>query len=220
LFCSSEFDPMIPYGEVNVSNTANNKSLQIDGIDYRHRRTCHVSVVGTTNTAVSTAGKNSAMNPLLTDFTREIDFQHLLPNLLELDWNDPLNDYLLYLKSKKLSSITGGDYFRFFGHDYSLYFHSLLYRDAMKNFNALNGRSVTLMNYSRLKVNSRLQLLRAKKPFLFYNLSIPLNAEKVKENEKSKSILQQEIITPQTQAMKNVDSHSTAPELTENQLCC
>jgi hypothetical protein len=227
LFCSSEFDPMIPYGEVNVNNTANNKSLQIDGIDTAELAT--YPSLEQSNTAVSTAGKNSAKNSLLTDFTRENDFQHLLPNLLELDWNDPLNDYLLYLKSKKLSSITGGDYFRFFGHDYSLYFHSLLYRDAMKNlnddgslklFNELNGRSVTLMNYSRLKVNSRLQLLqlRAKKPFLFYNLSIPLNAEKIKENEQLKSILQQEIVTPQTQAMKNIDPHSTAPELTENQL--
>jgi hypothetical protein len=64
---------MIPYGEVNVNNTANNKSLQIDGIDTVELAT--YPSLEQSNTAVSTAGKNSAMNSVLADFTRENDFQ-------------------------------------------------------------------------------------------------------------------------------------------------
>ena len=107
-----------------MSNSVNNKLLQVEGVD-----TAELAVYPSLETAAQSTPSSSSgasasfLSSLLSDFTRENDFQRLLPNLAELDANDPLNDYLLYLKSKRLSAVSG-DYFRLGGLDYAVPFLS------------------------------------------------------------------------------------------------
>jgi hypothetical protein len=103
---------------------------------------------------------NSGGNTLIYDFTRENDFQAMLPPLDEIDINDPQNEHLLYLKSKR-SVISDSDIFRLQGFDTISYFRG-------------HGSSsfYTMMNYMIAKPSLRLQLLliRSKKPYLFQNI--------------------------------------------------
>lgn len=212
-----------------MSNSVNNKLLQVEGVD-----TAELAVYPSLETAAQSTPSSSSgasasfLSSLLSDFTRENDFQRLLPNLAELDANDPLNDYLLYLKSKRLSAVSG-DYFRLGGLDYAVPFLSLLFQEAVRDgrdenalrlLNELNGRKVTLLNFAKLRPNGRLQLLRLrmKKPFLFYGLAIPLLPEKIKENEQLKTLLQQEVIGPNSPAHPLTPGGGQASEPTEAQL--
>lgn len=215
IYCALEFDPLIPRSEPTlVNNSVNNKQYRTEGVD--------ASLLAVFPAPeLPSATTNSFSQSLLNDFTRENDFQQLLPPLHDIDWNDPMNDVLLYLKSKRMNAIKG-DYFHLFGNDYSIPFKSMLFDNdeplPMKNGRTSNYdiQTVTLMNFTKLKCPLRLLLLklRVQKPFLFYHLSIPLNNEEIKQNEELKQIIQDEI-TPLNHSLL---PGGNQPELTEKQL--
>jgi len=115
------------------------------------------------------------------DFTRENDFQLLLPGLEDIDVNDPLNDHLLYLKSKRSvsSSSNQREVFRLVGGDYA------------SSFSSEGGFSFA--NYVRFKETPRMKLLqmRSLKPHLFQQ-PIPLNEAQIKSDAFYKNILLKE----------------------------
>jgi hypothetical protein len=118
------------------------------------------------------------------DFTRENDFQIMLPLIQEIDVNDPINDHLLYVKAKR--ALGGQDNsFHMYGMDYSVPFDS---SDS-------NGKETrySLVNYAKVKASMRIRLLmiRAKKPYLF-SWPMPLLDKLVKSNELFKTILLKE----------------------------
>jgi hypothetical protein len=134
---------------------------------------------------------------MMTDFTRENDFQRLLPTIEYMDVNDPSNLSLLASKSRRANAIHG-DVFRLYGYDHSIYFQSHSLRDASTNLSPL------LINYSKLKANYRLLLLklRQQKPFLFNNVTcIPYTTSAIKANEILKNLLQQEIFSSRERAL-------------------
>lgn len=118
------------------------------------------------------------------DFTRENDFQVMLPLIQEIDTNDPINDHLLYVKAKR--ALGGQDnVFHLYGLDYAVPFDS---SDS-------NGKETrySLVNFAKLKASMRIRLLmiRAKKPYLF-SFPVPIVDKLVKANELFKAILLKE----------------------------
>jgi hypothetical protein len=130
------------------------------------------------------------------DFTRENDFQVLLPEVDEIDVNDPDNDHILYLKSKR---ITGDDneVFRLYGADFGAVFHG--------------EDGYALSNYVRYKETPRMKLLqlRCVKPYLF-NAPIPINEAVIKHSELYKAIFQKEV--HETMARIGGDKDDFAPD--------
>ena len=134
----------------------------------------------------SGGGAGGPTNPLV-DFTRENDFQQLLPPIESLDINDPHNEHLLYLKSKKTVALSGGgdelggaDCFRLQGYDYALIFEAQrVYNNP--SFPTMHGVHYTMANYLAVKENLRMQLLalRWKKPYLFSGTAIAQTAASV-----------------------------------------
>jgi sRNA-binding carbon storage regulator CsrA len=113
------------------------------------------------------------------DFTRENDFQLLLPEVEEIDVNDPDNDHLLYIKSKRLAG-DDGDVFRLAGNDFGTVF--------------CGEDGHPFSNYVRYKETPRMKLLqlRCVKPYLF-NAPIPINEDIIKRSELYKAIFQKEV---------------------------
>ena len=113
------------------------------------------------------------------DFSREADFQQLLPDLEDIDVNDPDNDHLLYLKGKRPVTDDSAA-FRLYGDTFGAMFH------------AEDGH--LLNNFVRFKETPRMKLLqlRCVKPYLF-NAPIPLNEAVIKNSELYKTIFAQEL---------------------------
>lgn len=113
------------------------------------------------------------------DFTRETDFQVMLPELDDIDVNDPDNDHLLQLKSKRLVG-DDNDMFRLSGAEFGAVFTT----EDGHFFN----------NYVRYKETPRMKLLqlRCVKPYLF-NGPIPLNEAIIKHSELYKTIFTKEL---------------------------
>lgn len=122
-----------------------------------------------------TSTRDGAVN----DFTRETDFQTLLPELDDIDVNDPDNDHLLYLKSKRLAG-DDNDMFRLSGAEFGTVFTT----EDGHFFN----------NYVRYKETPRMKLLqlRCVKPYLF-NGPIPINEMVIKHSELYKAIFTKEL---------------------------
>jgi hypothetical protein len=113
----------------------------------------------------------------VSDFTRENDFQYMLPEYADLDANDPQNDHLLYLKSKR--SVAGDeDVFRLSGLDIGVPYQC---------------DNVSYSNYVKLKECNRMKLLRLRtlKPYLFSD-PIPLSETVIKNSELYKKIFSAE----------------------------
>ena len=110
----------------------------------------------------------------LSDFTRENDFQSLLPNISDIDVNDPMNDHLLNLIAKR-SVITDRDLFQLQGSDYADFFGSDGYIFA---------------NFVKFKESSRMKLLKLRhfKPYLFSD-PIPLSENIIRSSELYRNIL-------------------------------
>lgn len=116
----------------------------------------------------------------MSDFARENDFQSLLPDADFIDVNDPSNEVLLHLYSKR-ALLSDRDVFQL---------------QLSCDFAALHGTidGVTFANYARFKETMRMQLLRLRsmKPFLF-NDPIPLSETAIKSSELYKRILASEM---------------------------
>lgn len=114
------------------------------------------------------------------DFTLENDFQALLPDLADIDLNDPRNDHLLHLKSKRAHSESSQVLFRAGGYEYAA------------AFRGAEGNSIA--NYVKYKEPTRFKLLRLRglKPYLF-NEPIPLLEQHIRSSEVFKSILLKEL---------------------------
>jgi coiled-coil and C2 domain-containing protein 2A len=113
------------------------------------------------------------------DFTRETDFQVLLPDITEIDVNDPDNDHLLYLISKR--GVGGeNEVFRLPGNEFGAI------------FTAEDGHYFS--NYVRYKETPRMKLLQLRciKPYLF-NSPIPINEAVIKASEVYKAIFTKEL---------------------------
>ena len=163
----SPYDPIQP-GEVTLlppATTLHKQSLLLAGLSNS-----------------SGGGGDAAIRAY--DFTRENDFQSLLPDLDDIDVNDPLNDHLLYLKSKRghvsSSSNQPREVFRLVGGDYA------------SSFSSEGGFSFA--NYVRFKETPRMKLLqlRSLKPHLFQQ-PIPLNEAQIKSDAFYKNIFLKEI---------------------------
>jgi len=113
------------------------------------------------------------------DFTRENDFQSILPELEDIDTNDPSNDHLIYLKSKRDVG-DSMDTFRLSGWDFGTVFTS--------------DDGTPLNNYVRYKEPPRMKLLqlRCLKPYLF-NSPIPLSETAIKNSEVYRAIFTNEL---------------------------
>lgn len=154
------------------------------------------------------------------DFTREQDFQQLLPWLQELDVNDPKNDHLLYVKAKRALTGQDGLSFHLYGLDAAAAFTSLSYdtnRDILSTTNHLgrsgnmhilntngnnagNTRQPSLLNFAKVKVGWRLRLLqlRVQKPYLV-TLPVPLVDRLIRQNEVLRAVLQKEELAAKNQ---------------------
>ena len=115
----------------------------------------------------------------LTDFTRENDFQSLLPIIDDIDINNPINEILLHLYSKR-GAVTDRDVFQL---------------QHSSDFAAVFGSSdgVTFANYVRFKESMRMKLLRLRclKPFLFHD-PIPISEVAIKNSDLYKKLLAEE----------------------------
>lgn len=188
LYCASEFDPF------TEDNIGERNSILYDGIQTDELAKYPYEEQ---ESAVS-SNKKKLMTKLMgevNDFTRENDFQDVLPNLSILDTNDPTNEMILMMKAKRLQS-TETDMFRLQGLDYGLVFSQTIpenMEDVNKNINSKIVYS-TFMNFLRLKESNRLKLLRirALKPFLF-SAPIPLNEKVINQHELYKDILRKEL---------------------------
>jgi hypothetical protein len=110
----------------------------------------------------------------LTDFARERDFQKLLPNLREIDFNDPRHEGMVLAKLKG-PRIQQSDVFQLSGLDFSTVFTE-------------DGDS--FRNYVKYQLGLRFKLLqlRERKPYLF-SAPIPLSEKDIKASELYKQIL-------------------------------
>jgi hypothetical protein len=110
----------------------------------------------------------------ISDFTRENDFQALLPDENDIDINDPVNDHLVYLFSKR-----------------SVYSDSNVFQLQNSDFASVFGNEgFCFSNFVKFKESLRMKLLRLRniKPFLF-NDPIPLSENVIKSSELYKNIL-------------------------------
>lgn len=120
----------------------------------------------------------------VVDFSRESDFQQLLPRLQEVDVNDPRNENLMSIKSRR--PIAGlQDVFRLTGYHSAIEFYSFP--------TAKDPQRYSLLNYAKLKPSRRLKLLalRVQKPYLISG-AIPLSEQLIQGNEVFKELLLQE----------------------------
>ena len=127
VLCTAEYD----VSSMESSNT------QFDGI-----RSDDVALVPSQKQSMqSVTGKDGSM----PDFTRENDFQTLLPDIDAIDVNDPDNDHLLYLKSQRIVG-DDSDVFRLTGSEFGVVF---------------SGEDGHLFNnYVRYKETPRMKLLQ------------------------------------------------------------
>jgi coiled-coil and C2 domain-containing protein 2A len=113
-----------------------------------------------------------------TDFSRERDFQQLLPNLNIVDIHDPRSDSLIYLKSKAPVH-KDIDVFQLLGLNFSVPF---------------GEEGDTYLNFIKFQDNLRMKLLKLRetKPFLFTE-PIPLSEQSIKSSELYKKIIAKEL---------------------------
>lgn len=143
------------------------------------------------------------------DFTRENDFQLLLPDLEDIDENDPLNDRLLYSKAKRgyatSSSSNQRQVFRLVGGDYA------------SSFSSEGGSSFA--NYVRFKEPARMKLLqlRSLKPHLFQQ-PIPLNEALIKSDAFYKNLFLKEIHEKMMARLGNSSETTTTTAVDEYDL--
>ena len=150
---------------------------------------------------------NSHLYQQTHDFTRENDFQQLLPDLDDIDLNDPDNDHLLYLKDKH-SAAGDSASFRLYGAEFGA------------TFKGEDGYMFS--NYVRYKETPRMKLLqlRCVKPYLF-NSPIPLNENVIKNSELYKTIFQQELHEKMARIGGNADGQGYSANddaLTDNKV--
>ena len=115
VLCTAEYD-------VSTQDSSARRS-QYDGVRSDDLAMVPVPPVGAQSVTIHRAAHHAHGG--INDFTKENDFQALLPEYDDLDLNDPRNDYLLYLKSKRSAS---GDrlLFRLTGADYATPFHEMM----------------------------------------------------------------------------------------------
>jgi len=136
------------------------------------------------NSIISKNQKNK-----LIDFSRENDFQDLLPSIHELDINNPYNESLLHTLSKRIN-LNDKIEFYLFGNNYSVGFNN-----TINNNDNNKVENDTYLNYVKFKINQRLLLLKLRnmKPFLFDNKkSIPFSEISIKNDVFLKKLLYDE----------------------------
>lgn len=158
VYCAMDLDALLPH-----------TSGSLDGYD-------------THALAVQPTPPNKQHYAQIYDISRENDFQVLLPHWDELDVNAPDNDYLVYLKSKKLHN-NENNIFRLQGLDHSDVF---LHYGGEGNFN-FN------VNYLQVKapLRHKLLLMRCRKPFLFTS-PVPLFDKYISNNTTLMALLSKE----------------------------
>ena len=138
-----------------------------------------VAVVPPPKSSMDNAAPQS-FNSKLNDFTRENDFQSLLPDINDIDVNNPINEILLYLYTKR-AVMTDKNVFQL---------------QLSSDFAAIFGSSdgVLFTNYVKFKESMRMRLLKLRclKPFLF-NDPIPLSELAIKSSDLYKKILSAEL---------------------------
>lgn len=121
-----------------------------------------------------------AQKSRINDFSRENDFQLMLPEFHDLDVNDPRNDSLLVTKAKRAMLNDDRDYFYLKGLDFSVVF-------------GMGEHGFT--NFVKFCQPSRMKLLRLRiaKPFLFSG-PIPLSEDVIRQSEIYKKLLGKDAI--------------------------
>jgi hypothetical protein len=160
IFCVVEYDISVLEKDSLARKAAQSEGFDIDDLSmlpYAARSEHAIMKVSALNDKSKTS-----------DFTREIDFQALLPDIREIDCNDPRNDHLLFLKSKK-SNAGNEELFRLNGHHFSVFFQ-------------MEGGY--FVNFAKFKENLRIKLLqmRSTKPYMFTD-PIPLSEAVIKSSD-------------------------------------
>lgn len=170
LLCTVEYDVAIPDRATphssSTSSHHHHRRNHYDGISSEEFGLLPLPSSGPDFSALSDIRKG--------DFSRERDFQALLPNQDTLDLNDPRNERLLYLKSRG-PVLKDRDVFLLSGLDFAVSFKE----DGVPytNFVALSQ-----------PLRMRLLMLRDLKPHLF-TVPIPLSSEEIKHSDLYRSIL-------------------------------
>lgn len=197
LYGAIDFDSLAPEERTIGANSVANS----DGIKVTQNKLAQYPAVENDPTThnslfLSSKKKSAGGANVISDFTRDNDFQQLLPALETLDLNDPQNDHLLYLKSKRSFGSEGQDIFRLQGLDYALIFQAKRIYNSPA-FGNMNGQHYSMANFMAVKDNLRIQLLRLRvqKPYLFQSdQGIPLLEHFITNSEIFKSVLQKETL--------------------------
>eukprot|EP01038_Epipyxis_sp_PR26KG_P007416 gene7416-10108_t len=179
ILCSSEYEAYSVTNNMNMRNNATYEGVNAEDLALIPlEKHSNDDIIKQFNSGMSSGNA-------LVDFTRENDFQLLLPQISDLDLNDPRNERLLHTVAKRLT-VTNTPIFQLSGLDFSEGFLPSYLRDSNNGYN-------NYLNYLKFKESLRMKLLKLRliKPFLF-NKAIPYDDNEIRNDLLFKKLLYEE----------------------------